>query len=296
LSPNSASPTRSLKNTYQDLREIPLLDDSPRETPKQKITLTRTSSDTSLESIPDEDEDCEKIEEEQENLFQDVLSPPPPPTSSLFPVFSSPLHSPAKSRKSPSRSPILGSSRSQEEHRVHLEWDSSPLKKKDQEKEKKLDIGESYEKSDPQSVSNRTNAAEVKLTYQDSKKDVFASNENLLPTFEHLKEALTIPIAPIDGTTKLNVVLEKVLTNEYPVPRRSRAGSGSRYNKSNVQIVAELARLESEVDEEIKVLVSHLEDKDQLDAEMELKKRLAIIEEQLGLEFQDLEEEVNSVI
>jgi len=177
-----------------------------------------------------------------------------------------------------------------------LEWDSSPLKKKDQEKEKKLDIGESYEKSDPQSVSNRTNAAEVKLTYQDSKKDVFASNENILPTFEHLKEALTIPIAPIDGTTKLNVVLEKVLTNEYPVPRRSRAGSGSRYNKSNVQIVAELARLESEVDEEIKVLVSHLEDKDQLDAEMELKKRLAIIEEQLGLEFQDLEEEVNSVI
>jgi len=90
LSPNSASPTRSLKNTYQDLREIPLLDDSPRETPKQKITLTRTSSDTSLESIPDEDEDCEKIEEEQENLFQDVLSSAPSHLLSLSRIFFSP--------------------------------------------------------------------------------------------------------------------------------------------------------------------------------------------------------------
>jgi len=140
-----------------------------------------------------------------------------------------------------------------------------------------LDIGEWNDKSDPQSnIANPAPLAEVKITTYDSKKEsASVANENILPAFDHLKDTLTIPIAPIEGTAKLNVVLEQVLTNDYQVPRRSRTVPISpRSNKSNVQIVAELARLESEVDEEIKILMSTIEDKDQLDAEMELKKKI----------------------
>jgi len=299
---SSTNPRRSVQKTYQESREqfstleTPPSEEIPQEMQNIKITLTGTTSETSLD-INDVDE-IEIVEPEQEDHTTQVSEGLTIPK--FFPALPfSPVHvSPEKSYKPPSQTPILGSSRSQDDHRVPLELGSSSpqnkQKKKDQEREKTLDIGEWNDKSDPQSnIANPAPLAEVKITTYDSPKKESASvaNENILPAFDHLKDTLTIPIAPIEGTAKLNVVLEQVLTNDYQVPRRSRTVPISpRSNKSNVQIVAELARLESEVDEEIKILMSTIEDKDQLDAEMELKKRLALIEEQLGQEFSDLEE------